>query len=1215
MARQKSALRGVIEPLEKRLLLSGINQNLGQLNGRFWTQGSVFDSNHSDEYHFTLAQAGSVDIQLSRMIGTGRMVLEQGKELPSTNFIASTKFSSNDQELNRSLAAGDYLLLVVADQSQLFPSAFYTLAIAPDYAPGKFFANSFDYRADQTRNLGTLSEESDNHVNDFIGFLDTNAHSAGDLIDTYSFNVPARGTVNAVVGGLTIPDQAGSLVNVSADLELFRDTNGDGRLQTSELIASDTTHGTGVAHTTPITLNPGKYFVVVSESGAGSAGSIGGSNYLLKFIYNAFDNAGNTLPGATSVSLNANPQTFKDYLSSLDTTDIYKFTTGAGGPFDFSASLTGVGASDFDLQLIEDKNHNNAIDISNGEIIGFSQNRGISDEQIDQLLTTADTYYLIVKRFFGEDAYTLKLSDRNTDVAGNTSATALNLGELDGQRTFRDSVSATDTDDFFQFTTPAFGVLKASFPATASGTDANMQLLSSSGAVILTSARAGNVGESIQTKAAAGTYFVRISRGAGSPNYSLTLSLDTAGPVPTNARVLGATASTGEFVGADDARDTFKIHLNSPQQLTITLSNLTAAVDLSVASDANQNDLFDPSEITHLQTVSSPGGTFSANLSSAGDFYVLIDAIGSASTNYTIALATAPPDFAGNTLAKAGFAGEAGKFIHAPFTDFVGSGSAPASDDPVDFYRLSVRDGGPYVLNAVMTQLSAAPNNAAFNLFRDDNQNGVIDSGEQVFGNTGPNLVKNITTVLDVPGEYYLQVLRLSGNVNYTLSIAATSLDGAGNFLLDAKDLGSLTTSLTGGDSVGPIDHDDFFKFSVAQAGEAAIHLSTPTDGSVVASIVQDINHSGDFDPGNETLGAVFHGTVLDGVVLPAAGNYFVHIIPTGGDVNYNFTLTFSRQTPFNGAPFQIDNASIAGTKIEAEDFDKGGQPDAYLDTTPGNDNGAFRSNTSVDVKTTADAGGGFRVTDTAVGEYLEYTIKMTRAGNYDFDFRVASPAAGASCHIEIDGANVTGAVAIPNTGGFDTMTTVTKVGIPVTAGAHVMRLSMDAGTATGFCGSFNFITIRPSQTPGAFAIAPIANVVAPNQDTKLALTWTVPSGSWHLLTDIRLRFVADDGTILAIRWNEAAKTLALWYPAANAYGPAMSIGSDHVLSNSYMRLNLADSSVSASGPTSPTVTLMLDLKFKQKLVGQTLVLRAAADDDLGKRGGFETGAVWRVNG
>src|SRR4030095_12451632 len=99
--------------------------------------------------------------------------------------------------------------------------------------------------------------------------------------------------------------------------------------------------------------------------------------------------------------------------------------------------------------------------------------------------------------------------------------------------------------------------------------------------------------------------------------------------------------------------------------------------------------------------------------------------------------------------------------------------------------------------------------------------------------------------------------------------------------------------------------------------------------------------------------------------------------------------------------------------------------------------------------KTTVDTGGEFRVTTTAPGEFLEYTIFVNQSGNYDFDFRVSSNLAGATFHADIDGARVTGSLplAVPNTNSFDAMTTVTRTGIPLIAGPHILRLALDSGT------------------------------------------------------------------------------------------------------------------------------------------------------------------------
>jgi hypothetical protein len=91
-----------------------------------------------------------------------------------------------------------------------------------------------------------------------------------------------------------------------------------------------------------------------------------------------------------------------------------------------------------------------------------------------------------------------------------------------------------------------------------------------------------------------------------------------------------------------------------------------------------------------------------------------------------------------------------------------------------------------------------------------------------------------------------------------------------------------------------------------------------------------------------------------------------------------------------------------------------------------------------------------FRITDTAVGEFLYYTIDVAQAGNYDIDFRASSPAEGAACHLEIDDTDVTGQVAIPNTAAFDAMDDNHAPRGAADGGPHVMTLEFDAGLPSG---------------------------------------------------------------------------------------------------------------------------------------------------------------------
>jgi CSLREA domain-containing protein len=163
-------------------------------------------------------------------------------------------------------------------------------------------------------------------------------------------------------------------------------------------------------------------------------------------------------------------------------------------------------------------------------------------------------------------------------------------------------------------------------------------------------------------------------------------------------------------------------------------------------------------------------------------------------------------------------------------------------------------------------------------------------------------------------------------------------------------------------------------------------------------------------------------------------------------------------------SPFATFNIGSTALKIQAEDFDYGRDGVAYHDTDPANTGGQYRTS-GVDIEPTTDTGGGFDVGWTRAGEYLEYTVNVQTAGLYDFAFRVANPASGASIHLDVDGANVTGSLAVPNTGGFQTWQTLTKKQVQLGTGKHVLRLAFDQGASNLSAGNVNYLQISPSAT------------------------------------------------------------------------------------------------------------------------------------------------------
>jgi hypothetical protein len=139
--------------------------------------------------------------------------------------------------------------------------------------------------------------------------------------------------------------------------------------------------------------------------------------------------------------------------------------------------------------------------------------------------------------------------------------------------------------------------------------------------------------------------------------------------------------------------------------------------------------------------------------------------------------------------------------------------------------------------------------------------------------------------------------------------------------------------------------------------------------------------------------------------------------------------------TPYNGTPMAIPGS------ILTENFDNGGEGVGYHDTTPGNSGGQYRA-TDVDIQ--AASSGGFNIGWIADGEWLAYSVNVAAAGTYQLQFNVASPAASGRMHATFGG-TATGTVAIPNTGSWQSWTTVSLTANLV-AGPQLMTLVFDTG-------------------------------------------------------------------------------------------------------------------------------------------------------------------------
>jgi hypothetical protein len=138
----------------------------------------------------------------------------------------------------------------------------------------------------------------------------------------------------------------------------------------------------------------------------------------------------------------------------------------------------------------------------------------------------------------------------------------------------------------------------------------------------------------------------------------------------------------------------------------------------------------------------------------------------------------------------------------------------------------------------------------------------------------------------------------------------------------------------------------------------------------------------------------------------------------------------------------------------------------------------------------------------------LNYSARVTTAGQYDLDVRVASAGTGGRFHIEVNGVDKTGPLTVPNTGGWQTWTTIRKTGVSLSAGAQVVRVVMDANGATGAVGNFNWIRVS---TPSGLGIlrGPYLQQVT---DLSAIVVWTTrDSGTGQI------RYVRSGGSTVSV--------------------------------------------------------------------------------------------------
>jgi len=290
----------------------------------------------------------------------------------------------------------------------------------------------------------------------------------------------------------------------------------------------------------------------------------------------------------------------------------------------------------------------------------------------------------------------------------------------------------------------------------------------------------------------------------------------------------------------------------------------------------------------------------------------------------------------------------------------------------------------------------------------------------------------------DVGGGYNLGWTKASEWVKYTVNVSTT-----GTYTLDTRianiGVGTFHVEVDGVDRTGPITVPN------TGAWDAWTTITTTgiplTAGQRVLRVSFDAMGSGGAVGGFNWFRLSLNGSTPPPPPPPPP--------PSGS-------------TPFGGTPWPVP-----GT-IEAENFDNGGQNVSYFDTSAGNKGGVYRA-TDVDIQTSTDptdASPGFSLGWTKAGEWVNYTINVAASGSYVLQTRIANLGTGASFHVEVDGVNVSGSIAVPDTGAWDAWQTIFTPGLSLPSGVHVMRVVFDTMGTGGAVGGFNWFNLNGDSAP-----------------------------------------------------------------------------------------------------------------------------------------------------
>ena len=677
------------------------------------------------------------------------------------------------------------------------------------------------------------------------------------------------------------------------------------------------------------------------------------------------DDPGDSFETAFDIGSLGALQTFSGTVGPTDRNDFYRFTLTENS--DVSLGLTGLGPEPAQLEIVADLDGDGIFNRFDDTIESDSINDGLVFNTDDRFINTplsAGTCFACVVTWYDNQnsGYTLsaQATPRTNDIAddpGDSFETAFDIGSLGALQTFSGTVGPTDRNDFYRFTLTENS--DVSLGLTGLGPEpAQLEIVAdldgdgifnrfddtiesdsiNDGLVFNTDDRF------INTPLSAGTYFARVVTWYDNQNSGYTLSAqatprtndiaDDPGDSFETAFDIGSLGALQTFsgtVGPTDRNDFYRFTLTENSDVSLGLTGLgPEPAQLEIVADLDGDGIFNRFDDTIESDSINDGLVFNTDdrfintpLSAGTYFARVVTWYDNQNSGYTLSAQATPrtdDTDPGNTYATALDIGT--------LSTLQTFGGSVDPTDRNDFYQFTLTESSDVSLG--LTGLGPEP--AQLQIVADINGDGVFQTNEIIEDDTVNNSSSStadrfINTALSA-GTYFARVLTSfpSQNSGYTLAAQATATGSnttdPGNDINSALNVGNLDAAQTFTSTVGSLDRNDFYTFTLDEFGEVNFTLKDLQEPAQLSLIV-DFDGDGIWDRGEEIASDEISNTSSDTqdrsiTRMLAPGTYWLDVWTQYGTQNTNYTLESAALSPIDVSATDpgntLDTAQDLGT-------------------------------------------------------------------------------------------------------------------------------------------------------------------------------------------------------------------------------------------------------------------------------------------------------------